>query len=106
MDPTPPRGGLGLDGPPTTFWQLKQIRDDDASPNAHHERWVRSSRIPEGDRSVYEHQVLCRILDAAATYDQFNLPALKWAELVCRRMALIKEAHRAAPSNPDYSAGD
>ncbi|CAK0817860.1 unnamed protein product, partial [Prorocentrum cordatum] len=39
MDPTPPRGGLGLDGPPTTFWQLKQIRDDDASPNAHHERW-------------------------------------------------------------------
>eukprot|EP00959_Pyramimonas_sp_CCMP1952_P091147 1907919-Pyramimonas_sp.AAC.1 len=39
MDPTPPRGGLGLDGPPTTFWLLKQIRDDDASPNAHHERW-------------------------------------------------------------------
>ncbi|CAK0906631.1 unnamed protein product, partial [Prorocentrum cordatum] len=106
MGPTPPRGCAGLDGPAITDWQLKQIRDDDSNPNHHHERWVRLGRIPEGDRSVHEHQVLCRIVDAAVTYDQLNLPSMEWAEIVCRRMSLMKEAHRAATSNPDCSAGD
>ena len=55
---------------------------------------------------MHEHQVLCRVLDAAATYGQLNFPSMKWAELVVRRMDVIKEAHRAAPANPDYSSAD
>ncbi len=36
--------------------------------------------------------------------DQLNLPNLSGIELLMRRRALIREAHRISPSAPDYSA--
>ena len=93
-------------GPRTTLWTMKYIRDNGSSALQAHEAWLRASRVPQGDRSTYEHEVLSRVLDAAATQDQLNLPALVSMEYVCRRMALIKEAHRVNPAQPDYSAAD
>ena len=77
-----------------------------ASALSHHEQWVARSRIPEGDRSVREHEVLYRMVDAFATRDQVNVPGLLGCELLCRRLQVIKEAHRVTPSAPDYSAAD
>lgn len=38
--------------------------------------------------------------------DQINAPALQSAELLCRRMLVIREAHRINPNAPVYSAAD
>lgn len=106
MDDTEPVGGRGVSGAATAMWVVREIRDHSLSPTAHHEHWFRRARIPDGDRSVYEHEVLCKILEAMACQDQLNVLSLTAGELLVRRMQLIKEAHRIAPSAPDYSAAD
>jgi hypothetical protein len=92
MGPIPPAGGLDLEGPATAYWDLAN--------------WVRTSRLQAGDRSVFEHEVLCRVQHAMATYDQLNMPSLKPADLISRRKQLIKSAHSVNPTAPDYSAAN
>ena len=95
-----------LSGPRTCMWVLRSWRDAGLTPVTHHANWVRTARIPDGDRAVHEHEVLARILDAMVTVDQLNAPALQSAELCCRRLQLIEDAHSVSPSSPDYSAAD
>ena len=71
-----------------------------------HERWIRSSEISKTDRSIYEMEVLSKVIEAFVMVDQVNLPNLKGGELLIRRWQLIKEAHRLSPLAPDYSAAD
>ena len=47
-----------------------------------------------------------RILESMLVVDQINAPALQSAELLCRRMLVIREAHRINPNAPEYSAAD
>ena len=68
--------------------------------------YVRQSRIPDGDRAQYEHEVLCKILWAMSCVDQLNVPVLLSGEYVVRRLQLIKEAYRLSPFAPDFSAAD
>lgn len=68
--------------------------------------WLRTADVPRGDRSVYEHECLSRILESMVVVDQLNIPALQSAELICRRLQVIREAHRISPSQPDYSSAD
>ncbi len=102
----PAGGGLQLTGPATCLKMLKAMRDQSFTPITYHEFWLRTGEIPRGDRSIYEHECLSRILEAMACVDQLNLPALQGAELMCRRLQVIREAHRISPSAPDYSAAD
>lgn len=107
MDDTEPQGGgLQLTGPPSALNLLKAMRDQAFSPATFHEHWVRTNEIAKGDRSVYEHEVLSRILESMAVIDQLNIPALQSAELICRRLQVIREAHRISPGQPDYSSAD
>eukprot|EP00959_Pyramimonas_sp_CCMP1952_P000844 16836-Pyramimonas_sp.AAC.1 len=46
------------------------------------------------------------MFDAAVMHDQLNYPSLLAFELMSRRLALIKEARRVSPSQPDYTAAD
>eukprot|EP00929_Paragymnodinium_shiwhaense_P049714 TRINITY_DN25052_c0_g3_i1.p1 TRINITY_DN25052_c0_g3~~TRINITY_DN25052_c0_g3_i1.p1 ORF type:complete len:415 (-),score=26.63 TRINITY_DN25052_c0_g3_i1:260-1504(-) len=101
-----PAGGMPLQGPRSVLWTLTFCRDSGGSAANAHELWVRNGNIPGSDRSVYEHECLSRILDAAVLVDQLNAPSLLSMELIVRRMALIKEAHRVSPSAPDYSMSD
>lgn len=105
-DSTPQGGGLQLQGPPTALKFLKMLRDQNQTPTTFHEYWIRTGEIPKGDRSVYEHECLCRILESMLTIDQINVVALQSAELVIRRMMVIREAHKVSPSSPDYSSAD
>ena len=105
-DGEPLGGGLQLTGPPTTLRLMKELRDQSFTPSTFHEHWVRTTELPRGDRSVYEHECLSRILDSMACADQLNLPALQSAELICRRLQVIREAHRISPGQPDYSSAD
>ena len=99
-------GGFPVQGPRTCLKQLKAFRDHGGSAVGAHEKWVATARIPDGDRSIHEHECLAKILDAAVMIDQVNLPSMVSFEYVCRRMALIKAAHRVNPASPDYSAAD
>ena len=102
----PQGGGLQLSGPATCLNLMKSLRDQGFTPVTFHEHWIRSSEIPRGDRSTYEHEVLSRVLESLACVDQLNLPALQGVELICRRLQVIREAHRISPGARDYSAAD
>lgn len=101
-----PGGKLQLEGPSTALQVLRSLSDRGQTPVTDHERWVRSSDIAKHDRSLYEMEMLARVLEAMAMTDQLNIPNLKSGELILRRWQLIKEAHRLSPSAPDYSASD
>ena len=101
-----PEGGLDLEGEASLAWVLHSWVDSGHSPISHHDHWMRSAAVPAGDRSGYEHEVLCRILHSMLTVDQLNVVCLQSAELCGRRVQLIEDAHRASPSCPDYSAAD
>lgn len=105
-DAEPMGGGLQLDGPTTVLNVAKNLRDQAMTPTSFHEFWLRTADIPKGDRSVYEHECLSRVMESLVTIDQLNLAALQGAELICRRMQVIREAHRVSPTNPDYSSAD
>ncbi|CAE7219985.1 ANK1 [Symbiodinium sp. CCMP2592] len=101
-----PGGKLQLDGPPSGLEVMKSMVMRGLTPVTDHEHWVRTHELAKGDRSVYEMEVITRVLEAMATVDQLNLPNLKGAELLIRRWQLIREAHRISPTSPDYSAAD
>ena len=106
VDTVPHGGGLQLQGPTSILNIVKMMRDQNFTPTTFHEHWVRTTELSKGDRSVYEHECLSRILESMATIDQVNLPCLQSAELLVRRMQVIREAHRISPASPDYSSAD
>eukprot|EP00435_Cladocopium_sp_Y103_P068559 s1270_g31.t1 len=75
--------------PRTALSYAKAIASIAESATAQHHMWINSSRIPDGDRSVYEDEVLARILDTAVTYDALNVANLASMELVCSRRQLL-----------------
>ena len=64
------------------------------------------SRIPDGDRAIYENEVLSRILDTAVVFDALNISNLACFELLVRRKQLLAEAHSFNPSSPSYEGAD
>jgi hypothetical protein len=107
MDETPPQGeGLQLKGPPSLLPMCKSMSDMGLTPSTFHEFWIRSAKIPEGDRSVFEHECLSRILEAFVAVDQINFPATQGGELLARRLQVIREARKLSASQPDYSSAD
>lgn len=88
--------------PRTTYDYLKAIASISESATAQHHMWVGASRMPEGDRSCYEDEVLARVLDLAITYDCLNVANLASMELICRRRQLISDAHANGPGAPSY----
>ena len=101
-----PGGELQLEGPAPTLDVLKSLVGRNLTPITDHERWVRNSEISRNDRSIYEMEVISKVVEALIMTDQVNLPNLKGGELLLRRWQLIKEAHRVSPSAPDYSASE
>ena len=87
-------------------WYLDGLRSTGLTPMAGHRAWVADFGIPVGDRSVYEHQVIMKVLEVGACLDQLNLPALISMELLGRRAQVIEAAHAHNPSNPDYSMAE
>ena len=63
-------------------------------------------KIPDGDRSLYEDEVISRACDLALRYDNLNITNLASFELLIRRKQLIAEAHRDNPGAPSYAAAD
>eukprot|EP00435_Cladocopium_sp_Y103_P007924 s2848_g2.t1 len=92
--------------PRTSLEYCRAIASVAESATAQHHVWASGSRIPEGDRSLFEDEVLARILDAAIMYDCLNISNLACIELVCRRRQLLAEAHSASPAAPSYMGAE
>ena len=95
-----------LEGPPACEWFLLEVVRSGLGLVARHRAWVTDARIPAGDRSVYEHFCLCKIIETACEVDQLNVSTLFAFELAVRRLMVIEQAHMLSPSNPDYSCSE
>ncbi len=73
---------------------------------AHHDNWVSRSKVPDNNRSIKEHAVLCRSLHYLTTYDQVQTPNLAGAEVINLRRSLIEAAHRVRPEQPDWTGAE
>ncbi|CAK9013540.1 unnamed protein product [Durusdinium trenchii] len=82
------------------------VQSDEAPPAEPSEPRTEAEPKMRGDRSIYEHEVLSRILESIATVDQLNVSGLQGVELLVRRLQVIREAHRISPSSPDYSSAE
>ena len=67
---------------------------------------MQSARIPEGDRAVFEDEVLSKVLDAAIKFDRLNIYNSLAFEMVVRKKQLLREAHVGNPAQPSYEASD
>ena len=95
-----------VDGPRTAKWVCREIGRLAEGPRAQHSLWVRSSKIPDGDRAIYADSVLSHILELAVTYDCINVANLACMEVLCRRRQLLAEAHVQNPSAPSYEGSE
>lgn len=92
--------------PRTTLSYVRAIAQVSESAFGQHLSWVSQSRIPDGDRAIYENEVLSRILDTAVVFDALNISNLACFELLVRRKQLLAEAHSFNPSSPSYEGAD
>lgn len=88
--------------PRTALDYVRAISSIAESATAQHHMWINSSRIQDGDRSVYEDEVLARIIDYALVYDALDISNLACMEVACRRRQLLADAHHANPGAPSY----
>jgi hypothetical protein len=92
-----------LEGPRTADWILQNVAQmTGAGFGVRHTRWVRESGVSQNDRSVYEHQLLSKVLEAAISVDRLNAKNLMSIELVARRLQLIEEVIADNPSQPSW----
>ena len=47
-----------------------------------HLAWVQQARIPEGDRAIYEDELLSKVIDTAGRYDYLNIVNLASFEMI------------------------
>ena len=73
---------------------------------AHHDNRVSRSKVPDNNRSIKEHAVLCRSLHYLTTHDQVQTPNLAGAEVINLRRSLIESAHRVRPEQPDWTGAE
>ena len=95
-----------IEGPRTVLHSLRTLRRQGDSWLDLHERWLSRSGVSRSDRSVHEHQSLCRILHYLTCYGQLNVPNLAGAEAANRRRSLIEYAHHGRPLAPDYGGSE
>ena len=62
--------------PRVSFWWLRDLKKDGATPKLHHNTWALTAGISSNDRSFHEHETLCTIAEAFCTVDQVNCPSL------------------------------
>lgn len=92
--------------PRTSLPYLKAVASVAESSFSQHLAWVAQSKIPDGDRSIHENEVLSRALDLAVTYDSLNVSNLASFELLIRRKQLLADAHSYSPGAPSYEAAE
>ena len=93
LDDSPPQGGgLQLQGPRPSMNTGFELR-----------RFPEVTGLFTSAKTYASHT---RATGSMVTIDQIKVPALQSAELLIRRMMVIREAHKVSPPAPDYSSAD
>lgn len=92
--------------PRTSLDYLRAVSELSESCYGQHLSWCQNSRIPDGDRSIWENETLSRAIDLGIRYDCLNIANLASFELLIRRKQLIAEAHVGTPGAPSYEGSD
>ena len=92
--------------PRTCLEYLRAVAEISESCYGQRLSWVQNARIPEGDRAVFEDEVLSKVLDAAIKIDGLNVCNSLAFEMIVRRKQLLCEAHVGNPAQPSYEASD
>lgn len=92
--------------PRTACEYLRAVSDVAESCYGQHLAWVQTSKIPDGDRAIWENETLSRAIDLGIRYDCLNVVNLASFELLIRRKQLIAEAHVQSPAAPSYEGSD
>ena len=95
--------GLGLGGEGTPLHMAKMMERQGGDPRLWAEWWLREKGIERGSRKSHELSVLTNALHQGGVYDQLNVGGLGCLEVICRRIAVLVEAHRQ-PSRPNWTA--
>ena len=59
-DEEPEEGLVTIKGPRITMWTMKDMLENGGNPVLHFERWSRLSHVADGDRSLFEMEVICK----------------------------------------------
>ncbi|CAK0853814.1 unnamed protein product [Prorocentrum cordatum] len=94
-----------IQGPRTTFWLCRFIRDQGQVPRTRTDKWMRDAHVPDNDRVKHEHGSLMEILEYALTYDQLDVSSLASFEILARRVQLLEEAYTSNPKAPRFEGG-
>jgi hypothetical protein len=92
--------------PRTTQAYVKEVCKMAECCHSQHLGWVQKSKIPDGDRAIFEDEILSQAIDLAVMYDGLCISNLACFELLIRRKQLIAEAHVHNPGAPNYEGAD
>ena len=95
-------------GPKTAEWCLRFMVNRAGTPLGWHALWRSNGRLQESEHLVQQHLSYCEVLEASATYDQLNIPALAGLELVCRQIQICEDklSHRFDDTTADAPSQD
>ena len=89
-------------GPLTAAYFVRSVASAGHGLPTRHDRWLRESGVSPGSADAFEHQLISRSLELAATVDGLDLMNLGMTELLARRMQNIEEAVIENPSQPSF----
>jgi hypothetical protein len=92
--------------PRTTQAYVKEVCKMAECCHSQHLGWVQKSKIPDGDRAIFEDEILSQAIDLAVMYDGLCISNLACFELLIRRKQLLAEAHVHNPGAPNYEGAD
>jgi hypothetical protein len=90
----------------STLWRLKNLKRNQLTPLQQHSRWTERARIPKGDRVRIEHEVLSKICELIASYDQINAANSAGVEVAVERLQMIESAYQKGPNAPEWDRTD
>lgn len=89
-------------GPRAVVEVLQGIRGAGREVGTFHELWTATSGAHPESHMAWEHKVLLRILQHMVGYDQLDVTNLSSAELLARRVVMLKRAVKANPAAPSF----
>ena len=95
-----------LTGDRSLLWTCQELRRQNLTWQSHHKNWANLSGVRKADRSVFEHEMICRALHHMTCYDQLSLPNSAGAESLNGRRMLIEHAHESSPDAPNYEGAE
>ena len=95
--------GLALGGERTALHVATMMERQGGDPRLWAERWLREKGIERDSRTGRELSVLTNALYQGGVYDQLNVGGVGCLEVICRRVAVLVEAH-SQPSRPNWKA--